>query len=213
MGWADHIHSVRFDDRVVILDTMADRYRLLGARQSATVADLESGADIQDRPAFDAMVRQGLLVPDGRPFTPISTIAPVRSVHASGGASDRAITAGVTMRAVVGAALRVRWTPFDKLLVWARAAGTQNECADDIDRTIAAARSYDHHRSSLPLARICLRDALALHHVLARRRLSSQLVFGVRLDPFGAHCWVQAGDVLLSDHLDPVRQMKPILAL
>lgn len=36
------------------------------------------------------------------------------------------------------------------------------------------------------------------------------LVFGVKLDPFAAHCWVERGDVLLNDRPERVERFAPI---
>lgn len=56
----------------------------------------------------------------------------------------------------------------------------------------------------------CLVRGLAMRAVLARRGLGVDLVIGVML-PFAAHCWIQAGEVLLSDPLDRVRNFTPLL--
>jgi len=38
-------------------------------------------------------------------------------------------------------------------------------------------------------------------------------VFGVKLNPFSAHCWVQAGDIVLNDAIDHVTIHTPILVV
>ncbi len=43
----------------------------------------------------------------------------------------------------------------------------------------------------------CLIDALALDRILLSRKMRAMLVFGVRLNPFGAHCWLQTTDAIL----------------
>ena len=43
--------------------------------------------------------------------------------------------------------------------------------------------------------------------------LIPELVLGVKLRPFEAHCWVQYGDLLVSDHLGTVEPFTPILVL
>lgn len=45
---------------------------------------------------------------------------------------------------------------------------------------------------------------------LARRRLHASIVFGVTGDPFGAHCWVQTSDLVLSDTLGNATGHTPI---
>lgn len=58
----------------------------------------------------------------------------------------------------------------------------------------------------------CLVRGLAMRSMLARRGLGVDLVIGVML-PFAAHCWVQAGPVVLSDPLDRVQNFKPLLTV
>ncbi|WP_161785643.1 lasso peptide biosynthesis B2 protein [Sphingopyxis sp. LC81] len=58
----------------------------------------------------------------------------------------------------------------------------------------------------------CLVRGLAMRTMLARRGLGVDLVIGVML-PFAAHCWVQAGPVVISDPLDRVQNFKPLLTV
>lgn len=48
---------------------------------------------------------------------------------------------------------------------------------------------------------------------LGRRRLDAELYFGVRLDPFAAHCWVQSDDLLLTDPAASVAEFSPVFRL
>lgn len=48
-----------------------------------------------------------------------------------------------------------------------------------------------------------------MRRMLQRRGCQSCLVFGVTM-PFAAHCWVQAGDKVLTDPLDVVLHYQPI---
>lgn len=72
----------------------------------------------------------------------------------------------------------------------------------DAARFVAARRLVPH-------APNCLTDSLALVHWLGRPQ-GALLVFGVKLGPFGAHCWVQIGDLLLNDRLETVTQFRPV---
>lgn len=56
-------------------------------------------------------------------------------------------------------------------------------------------------------------DSLALLHFLARYRQFPRWVYGVKLKPFRAHCWVQAGDVVVNDIVDNVRGYTPIMSV
>jgi hypothetical protein len=59
----------------------------------------------------------------------------------------------------------------------------------------------------------CLLDSLALLNFLARYRVFPEWVFGVKTDPFLAHCWIQHGDVVFNDFPDYVRGFTPILVI
>ena len=59
----------------------------------------------------------------------------------------------------------------------------------------------------------CLLDSLTLLHFLSADGIAPQWVFGVKTDPFDAHCWVQQGQVLFNDVPDRVRQYSPILVV
>lgn len=74
--------------------------------------------------------------------------------------------------------------------------------ARDAARFIAA-------RRLVPYAPNCLTDSLALIHWLGRPQ-GALLVFAVKLEPFGAHCWVQLGDLLLNDRLETITQFRPV---
>lgn len=59
----------------------------------------------------------------------------------------------------------------------------------------------------------CLPRSIAVAHALLALGLRPDLIFGVRLNPFAAHCWVQCDDQLVNERLDEVRNFTPILVL
>ncbi|MDC7682154.1 lasso peptide biosynthesis B2 protein [Asticcacaulis sp. BYS171W] len=82
----------------------------------------------------------------------------------------------------------------------------------DISNTtiIQNALFFRRARRYVPVDTICLLDSLSLLIFLRRRGISATLVFGVNLTPFSAHCWVQAGDLLLNDTVGGVQSYLPI---
>jgi hypothetical protein len=66
-------------------------------------------------------------------------------------------------------------------------------------------------RPFLPKRPICLLESLTLIDFLERFDVTPELVFGVRTDPFEAHCWVQCNGVVLNESIDRVRQFTPIM--
>ncbi|NIJ63162.1 hypothetical protein FHR20_000093 [Sphingomonas leidyi] len=59
----------------------------------------------------------------------------------------------------------------------------------------------------------CLPRALAARRMCNRHGLGAALVLGVRLTPFAAHAWVQAGDAVVVGDLEQVRLYTPILVV
>jgi hypothetical protein len=59
----------------------------------------------------------------------------------------------------------------------------------------------------------CLLDSLTLTHFLARYGVFPTWVFGVKTDPFYAHCWVQQGDFVFNDSPDFIKGFSPILVV
>lgn len=59
----------------------------------------------------------------------------------------------------------------------------------------------------------CLWRAFVLLSLLRRTGQDATWVFGVRTWPFGAHCWLQAGDRVLDDDPERVVLYTPIMAI
>ncbi len=59
----------------------------------------------------------------------------------------------------------------------------------------------------------CFTNSIAFMRVVQSLGLKAELVFGVCPAPFSAHCWVQAGDHILSDRLENIKAFEPILAI
>lgn len=59
----------------------------------------------------------------------------------------------------------------------------------------------------------CLPRSLALGFHLLARGFAPSLVFGVRLGPFRAHCWLECGDRLVNDRYERVRHYRAIRRL
>ena len=72
-------------------------------------------------------------------------------------------------------------------------------------------RGFEHARLLRTAAERCLARSIALSLCLASQGVHAHVVLGVRLAPFGAHCWAQAGDEILNDSVEEVLRYKPIL--
>lgn len=59
----------------------------------------------------------------------------------------------------------------------------------------------------------CLPRSIALARTMIAAGVAPDLILGVKLRPFEAHCWVQHGNVLVSDDPGTIAPFTPILAV
>lgn len=81
----------------------------------------------------------------------------------------------------------------------------------DLSHILSLMSCFTRHRPYFPRSYLCLFDSLALIHFLAAYNVYPDWVFGVREDPFSAHCWIQLDTVTLNDFQDRVAPYTPIL--
>jgi len=86
-------------------------------------------------------------------------------------------------------------------------AATSAACEDDL---LQANWQFARARRYVPIEPICLLDSLSLLRFLSLRGLSANIVFGVTSEPFAAHCWVQADDIVLNETLSDAHAHTPI---
>ncbi len=199
-----------------------------GPTAAAERAPIECGPAAEASPDEDGgarallreMVAHGMLVTDadeGRPATPVATIRPVRTLievdldeppRASAGQLRR--FARAWMKARLALALR----PIQSVVEAVRASRSRmsRAPAPDLAATRALVMACTRLRPLFyTLREACVLDSLTMLHFLASYGAHPEWVFGVRTDPFDAHCWLQQGDLLLNDLPDRVRQYSPIL--
>lgn len=85
------------------------------------------------------------------------------------------------------------------------ATGTANRA-----NCLAVAAAFNRSKRYLSAHEICLPRGLAMTRILFGLGIDAQLIFGVTL-PFSAHCWVQVGDIVLTDPIHHVLRFTPIL--
>ena len=78
------------------------------------------------------------------------------------------------------------------------------------DNLLQASRQFARARRYVPIEPTCLLDSLSLLRFLSRRGLSANIVLGVTSDPFAAHCWVQAGGMILNETFSDADAHTPI---
>lgn len=204
----DHIAFCQVHGRTALLDIREDRYSALPAHLEEPFARVASGDDSAPPPA---LIRLGLAVEGAR--APRREPIPPQASHLEDAPFARHSTAAVldVAWALIKARHAVRRRPFSELV--ARLAAREVRDVSPGAGLLAATDQFLAARSLAPIAPVCLQDSVALIAYLARRGFHPTLVFGVCLEPFSAHCWVQAADVVLNDALLRARSHTPILAV
>lgn len=211
MGRPDHVGFARLDrDRIVFLDIRADRYGCLSPALALDIIRIASGLEASSG-GCERLVAAGLLLRDGS--VAIWPDVPRPSVSALDGSSPRGRPVRFLAARWLATRLRLRWLGLASSLAVLRRLKSSDVLVHAPATAAMIARAFAYQRSRLPVRRVCLPDGLLLSRILLRQGLDCRLVFGVRLDPFAAHCWVMAGDCLLSDRLDAIREFVPIYAL
>lgn len=82
-----------------------------------------------------------------------------------------------------------------------------------LDDTINIAKSFHSLRVLMPFPRNCYVDSISLIIFLRFFGLHSNLIFGVQISPFYAHCWVEYDKLYLNDRPSLINSMTPILKI
>jgi len=204
--------------RLVFLDLLEDRYFALEPAAERAFRGLVTGRDpgTADR-ELAGLVRRGLLEasadavpprpcpPPGQPRASLlDQELPRVSMASVLGAAHAVVRARLKLRAR-GLALLLRQLAQRKhgLGRGEPAEGRLRAVAAAFERSNRLIRSHDQ----------CLARSVGLASSLVAAGISAELVIGVRVRPFAAHCWVQREEWLVNDRHDRVRAYTPILVL
>lgn len=232
---ARHAFVCQADNHFVFLDLRKDKYSCLGRDQSRAMQDLlterdgvidyidkSTAAGPGETRIVQGLVDQGLLVHDkksGKTAVPEKAEAPSDTLQLSEclrPAACRALEISHFVAAVVSASMRLRWGSMEGTVrgVERRKLACTNRSAVAGDRRMAELVAvFRALRPYYPREYLCLFDSLALVKFLAQYGICPQWVFGVKLEPFSAHCWVQEGGLVLNDTVDRVRQYTAIMVI
>lgn len=192
------------------------------APRSDSAVPAESGADVAGNALLSKMISQGLLVTDpalGKEAAPVVVQSPKVAV-VEYDLNVRPQTTLLQLRrlftAYLAAKRSLKHRPI-KEVVWAvqeRRSRAQPVSAVDIGTVRPLVTAFVHLRPLCYTAReACLLDSLTLLNFLARYGVYPQWIFGVKTDPFYAHCWVQQGEFAFNDNPDYLKGFTPILVV
>jgi hypothetical protein len=215
----DDLAFCRLDGGLIFLDVRKDAYFRLSSRlERAFVACLENSEC--DEVDVGNLLARGILVDGCAPAVPASALAaPTRSAVEQGSIEGAPSLWDVLETIYITSAVRLqlRMRKLHRILhalaVYRQSRASPENTSNDpaLESSLRrAAHAFLHARRYVPIETRCLLDALSMTRYLARRGHHVRIVFGVTEDPFAAHCWVQAGDLLLSDAIGNVETYTPI---
>lgn len=232
---APHVYACVSGQHVVLMDLERDKYVAVvpAHRLARWVRGWPVGgapADLPHNPeeGADALVSQmlahGMLVTDphiGKPAVPVTTSRPERSLIEFDLDTRPRTTAAQLWRfgrSFLQAQLSLKLRPVQSIVDSVRDRKTRRAARGPQEADPARLRSLATAFARLrplfyTLRSACLLDSLTLLHFLSAEGIHPDWVFGVKTEPFDAHCWVQYGEVLLNDVPDRVRQYSPILVV
>jgi len=202
-------------DRAVFLDMCGDRYFCLAQADDAVFrqwVEHPNGCGHPDR--LERLVRFGVIssCDDSCPSTPAVTVeSPTRdlAIEADGESGFIDLIRALTAQRWASVAIRRRsLQSIMEDLTFCSSEREETPIGNAQLRRLAAAFA----RSALLLKAYdnCLARALAMRSLFRGRSHRPSIVFGVRLAPFAAHCWVQYADAVLVGDLEQARLFTPI---
>jgi Transglutaminase-like superfamily len=230
-----HVHVCVAGRQVILLDLERDKYLAvahahpvgrwvrgwpsLASAPAAAVGGTEPSAEPE---LLTKMISQGLLVTDaavGKEAAPVVAREPQSAlVEYDLNVQPRASLGHLwhLFTAFAAAKWSLKCRPIKDVVEATRLRKARAPLSPVVD--VAALRplvaSFIHLRPLFFTARqACLLDSLTLIHFLARYGAFPDWVFGVKTDPFYAHCWVQQGDFVFNDTPDYIRAFSPILVV
>lgn len=209
-----HLSFCQVDDRLVFLDSQADRYFQLRPQLESAFQSSREGraADASDLSRLAAL---GLLSSEcGHPLSPAQSEPPTASLLELPNRRLRGslLSTVKATAALIATRRRLSTQSFEANLDRIRRRRT-NDYAATAGQAVEVAARFAAVRRRIPIQPICLLDSLALLEFLAMHGAIADLVLGVRTQPFSAHCWVQSGDLVLNEMLDRAVVHTPILVI
>ena len=203
--------------QTVFLDLPRDRYFRLGQHDDARFQLWHSGG-VASQADADRLVEIGILVA-GRsaqpPDNPAPPVPPCADLAANPRQKARLLDIGRCLLAQHRARSTVRRGALAATL---QAIASEPKLPSPVTgEALASARRVAVAFASMPLtfakAGQCLPRALAALTLCRAAGVAPILIFGVRLEPFAAHCWLQLGSEVVVGDLEQARMFTPILAV
>lgn len=199
----------------IILDVAGDKYLSIPARQfealwpglhggrSSTTTDSDE-PPVAIAPLLDELLARRILVSEPTQQAEPSDRHVPKPERLISGAQLRLPLghalpyAGIFLKSCARADYCIRFKQFSQVISRVDAR-RRRISAPSCDRLVHLTRVFHALRPFYPRSYLCLFDSLALLEFLAHWELFPAWVFGVTVDPFEAHCWVQQDTIVLCD--------------
>jgi hypothetical protein len=220
MHLAPNIYIAQIGAHAVVMDIERDRYFSLSPSLSRVVEALLTYDMAVGNPPLWA--RKKLI--ERKIFTDIGERPPSMAFHRVA-KSQRAsnsvnyifpttIPLNISaQRALLETALSLRFRPLLSTISWLRRQKHLSTTSANGHPLQSLIDAFNVARPWFPVKPICRLDAVAMSLFLWRNGIGADLVFGARLEPFAAHCWVQYKDVVLNESSDFVTRYTPLMGV
>lgn len=232
---APHVHACIADSHIVILDAKRDKYLCLPPEFTPRLSGLvrerkcpappngPAGPELPTKEMIDALLQEELISAEtgSSPDLPEPTYTPPGSdlTLARFGPGPKVKLSHVLQFAWAwGSALfGTRILGFSRMTDGLRNFKKQRAFAiaePQPEKVSELIEIFRHLRGFVYTARDhCYFDCAVLMFFLLRNGVSAEWIFGVRMEPYRAHCWVQSGSILLTDALLHVRKFTPLMRI
>ncbi|MFC4311363.1 lasso peptide biosynthesis B2 protein [Steroidobacter flavus] len=215
-----HVHCCRRGTAFVFLDLKQDDYSMVAGPAAAALSALIDAKAPSHTHELRELEQAGLLTRDstaGRRLVTTETdvaLEPLLDLDTTA-VSARPWDYWNFLLACTTAKARLRWQRIENTVgaVAKRKARHSNHQTPDVERARQLTAVFQQLRSLFPANRLCLFDSLALLEFLARYDIYPTWVFAVRLEPWGAHCWIQEGPFAFNEDVEQTASYTPIMAV
>lgn len=226
------VYTAFSEGHLIFLDVMNDRYYLIPRDEAFLVesAIYQNGEDLSDLPderggkepkqkTIEQMVKNGLITDKreaGKSLSPCIIEHPVnRFEHTESDVEPiirwHHVINGILLGILTHLALRFMPLRFIlKLYSHKSLMPSSEECER---KSLKMAALYRKIRPFLFRSRLCLYDTLVFAGFCRIYGFFPTIVFGVKGEPFEAHCWAQWGTLILNDSPQNTGQYTPIMTI
>jgi len=212
-----HAFIARRGDALVVLDLKNDEYVLLEGNLVDVLLRGEPATDkaLQD---IDSLMARGILTRNTKEGKPLRlTQREIALDHLMNLPND-ALSTRIGFRdyakfiiSCVWAAIQLRIFHVSRIVHRVESRKLRAEHPIDLPRARMATGIFHKLRHLFPANYLCLYDSLALLEFLARYDVHPSWVFGVSLEPWGAHCWIQEGPLIFNEDVEESANFTPVM--